>query len=67
MAVVGVVLNLAAFFAYHVLWLQGFEATFEWFSALIGAAAFVALFRFKIGMVSVIAACSIIGLAYSFL
>jgi len=66
-AVVGVVLNLAAFFAYHVLWPEGFESTFEWFSALIGAAAFVALFRFKAGIVTVIGACAVIGLAYSLL
>ncbi len=66
-AVVGVVLNLAAFFAYHVLWPQGFEATFEWFSALIGAAAFVALFKYKVGIVQVIAACAVLGLGYSLL
>ncbi len=66
-AVVGVVLNLAVFFAYHVLWPEGFDATFEWFSALIGAAAFVALFRFKVGIVTVIGACAAIGLAYSLL
>jgi chromate transporter len=66
-AVVGVVLNLAVFFAYHVLWPEGFDATFEWFSALIGAAAFIALFRFKVGIVTVIGACAAIGLAYSLL
>ncbi len=66
-AVVGVVLNLAVFFAYHVLWPQGFEATFEWFSALVGAAAFIALFRYKIGIVTVIGACAAVGLAYSLL
>ena len=66
-AVVGVVLNLAVFFAYHVLWPEGFEGRFEWFSALIGAAAFVALFRFKVGIVSVIGACAVIGLGYSLL
>ncbi len=66
-AVVGVVLNLAAFFAYHVLWPQGFEATFEWFSALIGAAAFVALFKYKVGIVQVIGACAVLGLGYSLL
>lgn len=66
-AVVGVVLNLAVFFAYHVLWPQGFEATFEWFSAVIGAAAFVALFRYKVGIVTVIGACALVGLGYSLL
>jgi chromate transporter len=64
-AVVGVILNLAAFFAYHVLWPNGFEAPFEWFALLIGIAAFIALFRFKIGIVPVIAASALIGLAYS--
>jgi len=66
-AVVGVVLNLAAFFAYHVLWPQGFDGAFEWFSALIGAVAFVALFRFKIGIVTVIAVSAALGLVYSLL
>lgn len=66
-AVVGVVLNLAVFFAYHVLWPQGFEATFEWFSLLIGIAAFVALFKYKIGIVPIIGACAAIGLGYSLL
>ena len=66
-AVVGVILNLAAFFAYHVLWPQGFNAPFEWFSALIGAAAFVALFKYKVGVVTLIGACATVGLAYSLL
>jgi len=66
-AVVGVVLNLAVFFAYHVLWPHGFDAAFEWFSALIGAAAFIALFRYKVGIVPVIGACAVVGLGYSLL
>ena len=65
-AVVGVVLNLATFFAYHVLWPQGFDGPFEWFSAVIGVVAFIALFRFKIGIVTVIGACAAMGLGYSF-
>jgi len=64
-AVVGVILNLAVFFAYHVLWPQGLEAAFEWFSLLIGAAAFIALFRYKVGVVPVIGACAVIGLGSS--
>lgn len=64
-AVVGVILNLATFFAYHVLWPQGFDAQFEWGSAAIGAIAFIALFKFKIGIVKVIAASATMGLAYS--
>ncbi len=66
-AVVGVVLNLAVFFAYHVLWPEGFDGPFEWFSAVIGAVAFVALFKYKVGIVQVIAACAVVGLVYSLL
>ncbi len=66
-AVVGVILNLAVFFAYHVLWPQGFQGTFEWFSAVIGMAAFVALWRFKVGIIPVIGACGVAGLAYTLL
>ena len=63
-AVVGVVINLAVFFAYHVLWPQGFQGTFEWFSALIGLAALIALFKFKVGIVSTIVASAMLGLVY---
>lgn len=66
-AVVGVIVNLAVFFAYHVLWPEGFGTAFEWFSALIGIAAFTALFKYKAGIVSVISVCAIIGLSYSLL
>jgi len=66
-AVVGVIVNLAVFFAYHVLWPNGFDAPFEWFSALIGSAAFIALFRYKVGIVTVIGACAVAGLSYSLL
>ena len=66
-AVVGVVLNLAVFFAYHVLWPQGFEGRFEWFSAVIGAVAFIALFKYKVGIVQLIGACAVVGLGYSLL
>jgi len=66
-AVVGVILNLAVFFAYHVLWPQGFEGSFEWISALIGAAAFVALFRYKVGIVTVIGVSALVGFVYTLL
>lgn len=64
-AVVGVIINLAVFFAYHVLWPQGFDGRFEWFSALIGAVAFIALFKFKVGILQVIFACALVGLGHS--
>jgi chromate transporter len=65
-AVVGVILNLAVFFAYHVLWPRGLGGPFEWISALLGLAAFVALSRFKVGVIPVILACAALGLATIF-
>jgi chromate transporter len=66
-AVVGVVINLAVFFAYHVLWPDGFDAGFEWVSLIIGAAAFIALFRYKLSILLVIGACALVGFAYAML
>ena len=62
-AVVGVILNLAVFFAYHVLWPQGLSGRLEWASAVIGVAAAVALFRFKVGVIPVVLVSGIVGLA----
>ena len=62
-AVVGVILNLAMFFAYHVLWPEGIGSRFDWISMLIGIAAGIALFRFKAGVIPVIGACALAGLA----
>jgi len=63
-AVVGVIVNLAVFFAYHVLWPQGLQGPFEWPSAFIGAAAGIALFRLKLGVITVIAGSAVAGLAF---
>jgi len=61
-AVVGVILNLAVFFAVHVLWPAGLRGSFDYVSALIGIAAALALFRFKAGVIPVILACAGAGL-----
>lgn len=61
-AVVGVILNLAVFFAYHVLWPQGFAGSLDWPSAVIAVAAAVALFRFKWGVIRVLFSCAVVGL-----
>ena len=66
-AVVGVIVNLAVFFAYHVLWPQGLAGPFEWPSAVIGLLAAAALFRFKVGVIPVIAGCGVLGLAWHLL
>jgi len=70
-AVVGVILNLAVFFAWHVLWPQATEAApfsgpFEWATLAIGLAAFVALWRYKLDVMVVLAGCSVAGLAWHF-
>ena len=64
-AVVGVILNLALFFAWHVLWPQGWAGRFDLVSALIAVAAALALFRFKLSVMPLLAACALAGLAAS--
>ena len=70
-AVVGVVLNLAVFFAWHAFWPHGtaaapFTGGFEWFPLVLAVAAFVALWKLRADIMKVIGACALIGLAYSF-
>jgi chromate transporter len=62
-AVVGVILNLALFFGYHVLWPKGLAGFFDGWSALIALAAIIALFRYKRSVIEVIAVCAVLGLA----
>ena len=64
-AVVGVIVNLAAFFAWHVLWPAGWAGGIDLASALIGTAALLALVRFKAGVIPVIGGCATLGLAAS--
>jgi chromate transporter len=61
-AVVGVILNLALFFVYHVCWPRGFEGSFDWISAIFTLAALVALFKFKRNIMLVIFSCALVGL-----
>lgn len=63
-AVVGVILNLALFFGYHVLWPDGWAGRFEIGSALIALGAAVALFRFKRSVIQVIGVCAVAGLMW---
>ena len=64
-AVVGVIANLALFFALHVLWPSGPGGRFDLLSALIGIGAALALFRFKAGVIPVVLACGACGLAWN--
>ncbi len=61
-AVVGVILNLAVFFAYHVLWPKGFAGSFDWVAAVLVVLAAVALVRYKRNVMQVIAVSALIGL-----
>jgi len=70
-AVVGVILNLAAFFAWHTFWPQGtkampFAGPFEIFPVFIALAAFIALWRYQVDIMKVIGVCALLGLGYSF-
>ncbi|MDQ4060112.1 MAG: chromate transporter, partial [Pseudomonadota bacterium] len=74
-AVVGVVLNLAIWFAIHTIFretgpVRGFGFNFDapvlasvnvW-ALLLSVAAIVAMFRFKVGMLPTLAACSAAGI-----
>ena len=62
-AVVGVIVDLALFFAWHVLWPKGFGGRFDAVAALIAAAAALALFRFQVGVLPLLGACAAAGLA----
>jgi chromate transporter len=69
-AVVGVIVNLAVFFAWHTFWPQATEAEpfagpFEWLPVVVAVAAFVALWKYKADIMKVIGACALIGLAYT--
>lgn len=76
-AVVGVILNLSVWFALHVLFSQvhevrGFGATVDLPvlssvnipSLILTAGAIIAVFRFKIGMLTVLGSCSVAGILY---
>jgi chromate transporter len=67
-AVVGVILSLAVFFAWHVFWPVAtpdalFAGPFEWPALVVAVAALIALWRFNIGVIPVIAGCAASGLA----
>jgi len=74
-AVVGVILNLAVWFALHVLFRELYEArglgmtidipvlnSVNLASLVLTLGAMIAVFRFKIGMLTVLAGCSLAGL-----
>lgn len=66
-AVVGVILNLAVFFAQHLFLPQGFDGQFDVIAAVISAGALLALVRYKVGIIPVISVCGGIGVLLFFL
>jgi chromate transporter len=71
-AVVGVILNLAVFFGWHVICPRAtaaapFAGGVEWFYALMSVAAFLALWKYQQGIMRVIGVCAVVGLGYSWL
>jgi chromate transporter len=66
-AVVGVIFNLALFFAWHVFWPRAEIAAPDWAAMLLAAAALAALLRYKVGVIPVIGASGLLGLAWMLL
>ena len=71
-AVVGVILNLGLFFGWHVVWPEAtaaapFSGGFEAVYAAMSVLAFVALWKLKLDILYVIAACAAIGLVQTYL
>jgi chromate transporter len=61
-AVVGVILNLAIWFAWHAL--RPVEGGYDYFVAVVAAGAWLAMERFKIGVIPVLAACALLGVVW---
>lgn len=66
-AVVGVIVSLAVFFAEHVFRLDLAVAEWDWMAVAISVAASVALLRLRVGTITLIAGCAVLGLVVSFL
>ncbi|MGH1488309.1 MAG: chromate efflux transporter [Acidimicrobiales bacterium] len=79
-AVVGVVLNLAIWFAIYTLFdtvnqRRGYGAVFyqpelasiDWAALVIAAASAIAIFKFKVASLKVVGAAAVVGIVYQFL
>jgi chromate transporter len=61
-AIVGVVLNLAVWFALHVFFPA--TGTIDWFAILLCVAAFVAMTRYKVDIIPVVIGAGVLGVLY---
>jgi len=66
-AVVGVIVNLAIFFAYHVFLPDGLGHAVDATSIALALAATMAIFRFKVGVIPVILTSGILGMGLKLL
>ncbi|NEX62744.1 chromate efflux transporter [Noviherbaspirillum galbum] len=66
-AVVGVILSLALFFAWHVFRLGAAPRDWDAMAMIVAAGAALALIRYRLGTIPVIGACGIAGLVISYL
>lgn len=66
-AVVGVILNLAIFFAYHVIWPQGFSESIDFIALFIGLAMALLAFFTRMGPIALLASSACLGLAANML
>ncbi|MCB6182724.1 chromate efflux transporter [Leeia sp. TBRC 13508] len=66
-AVVGVMLNLAIFFAEHVLWPVNGFATLDWWAIFVFAASMVALLSNRCSIIQLVLACCVVGVIRAFL
>lgn len=60
-AVVGVIFNLALFFAYHVFWLQGLSGAVDWLAVSMATVSALLILRFKVNIIRIIFGCAVIG------
>jgi chromate transporter len=70
-AVVGVILNLATFFAWHTFWPQATEAApfagpFDVVPVVIAIGAWLGLWKYKADIMKTIGVCAVLGLLLSF-
>ena len=65
-AVVGVIVNLGLFFAYHVFLPHGLGGTISWISMLICGLAAIALFKFQKGVMTILGGSALAGLLIYF-
>jgi chromate transporter len=61
-AVVGVIVNLGLFFAYHVFFPHGIGGSISWLSIAICGVASLALFKYQKGVMTVLGGCALAGL-----